>query len=472
MRCHTAGDVGAMPLTTYEEVSAYGQMIQYVTATRLMPPWYASPEYSHFSNENYLNSEEIEKIKHWVEGGMNEGGLPYGTVLSKTVGVTVIPRMPDTILSMTQVFEQYGIYLDQYQVFVIPSGQIQDREIEGIEFVPGNKEIVRAASISITPAHAFDSLDAWDPRYGYYSFGGLGKTPSYPYWYTWMPQQQLQWYAHGTKTLPAHSDLLIHVHYGPTGKPQPDSSVVRLWFAPERKEKKILTAPFINPYALTKDSLFIAAGTKKIFHASYTVDEDIHLRSLTPQANLLCRNWEIYAEVPHEIAPIKLLKIPDWNFNWKQTYRFAEPVALPKGSVIHCLATYDNTVDNPCNPADTPVDIGWGAHLFNEMFFVHAEYETPVQDPDVLFTFPVTVSRSPVIGSVFSKKKIKVRIRVIDDQQQSVWLLENQWLQKGHQEVEIILDQLPRGAYHVQIEDSTGRVMARQYFLNIKNKGL
>ena len=53
--CHRAGEVGPMPLTTYEEVSAYGRMIQYVTTSKLMPPWYADPSYAHYSNERVLS---------------------------------------------------------------------------------------------------------------------------------------------------------------------------------------------------------------------------------------------------------------------------------------------------------------------------------------------------------------------------------------------------------------------------------
>ena len=48
-------------------------MIQYVTSIRLMPPWYADPSYSHFSNENVLSDDDIRKISDWVSDGLPEG---------------------------------------------------------------------------------------------------------------------------------------------------------------------------------------------------------------------------------------------------------------------------------------------------------------------------------------------------------------------------------------------------------------
>ncbi|HUR31568.1 MAG TPA: cytochrome c [Saprospiraceae bacterium] len=373
--CHQKGAVGAMPLTTYEEVASYGTMIQYVTTSKLMPPWYADTSYSHFKNERALSESEIQAITGWVEGDMKEGAMPYGQIISSTVGVTVLPRDPDLVISMKESFEQYGIYMDQYQVFVLPANLKEDQWIEGIEFVPGNKKIVRGASISVSESGSFDSLDRWDPRYGFYSFGGVGKETDQPFWYTWSPLQTATFYEEGqAKFLPKGSDLIMHIHYGPTGIPLKDSSEIRLWFGPKKIQQQIFTEPLINPSNLSSAFFFIEPNTKKVFHGEYTLPHDIRLMSLTPQANLLCRSWEVFAMRPGERDPVKLLKIKDWNFNWKETYHFESPVSLPAGTVIHALAHYDNTIDNPCNPSDMPIAFTLGSHLFNELFYVHFEY--------------------------------------------------------------------------------------------------
>ena len=473
VKCHTEGEVGAMPLTTYEEVSSYGKMIQYVTSSRLMPPWYADPTYSHFANERLLSADEIEKISHWVEDDMHEGALPYGMTYSKSVAVNVVPRLPDVVLPMQEAFEQYGVYLDQYQVFVIPTRLDNDQWIEGIEFVPGNKKIVRAASISLAPHSQFDSLDRWDPRYGYYSFGGLGKSPSFPYWYTWSPQQKLSWWTEGrAKFLPKNSDLLVHIHYGPTGKPQKDSSMVRLWFTSKKINQPIISVPLINPYVLTNDSFYIAANTKQIFHARYTVPYDIQLLSLTPQANLICRSWEMYALIPDQRDPVKLLKINDWNFNWKQTYRFASPVILPKGSVVHCLAQYDNTLENPCNPSDRPVDIGWGAHIFNELLFVHAEMMFADTSLPVQLQIPVVVSSNSMAFTLDSPMKSRVSFYLTDAFGNTQSILRKYKMRRGPSTLSIPLGVLSNGNYLLEVRGKKEELLGCQIFIKMKTNGM
>ena len=373
--CHRPGNIGPMPLTNYEEVSAYGEMIRYVVTSRLMPPWYADTSYRHFKNERILTREEVQTINDWVDGGLKEGAMPYGLVISESVGVTVLPRDPDLVISMAQPFEQFGIYMDQYQAFVIPTGLKEDKWIEGIEFVPGNQKIVRHATVSVSGEGDFDSLDRWDPRYGYFSFGGIGGKASQPYWYTWSPNQEWTFFEEGqAKYLPKNSDLIFHLHYGPTGKPLTDQSEIRLWFTDEKVRQRVVTETLIGPENLTADSFYIPPSEKKIFHAQHVLKEPIRLLSLTPQANLLCRSWEIFAKLPNEREPARLLKINDWNFNWKETYHLEEPLFLPSGTVIHAMALYDNTLDNPCNPSDKPIPVGLGAHLFSELFYVHFEY--------------------------------------------------------------------------------------------------
>lgn len=473
--CHSPGEVGPMPLTNYEEVSAYGSMIEYVTSHKLMPPWYADPSYSHFSNERGLSEEEIQTIRQWVEGDMKPGALPYGMAISNVAGVTVYPREPDLVLSMDASFEQYGIYMDQYQVFVLPVNLEEDTWIEAIQFVPGNKKIVRHAAISVSPHGAFDSLDKWDPRYGYYSFGGLGKTPLQPHWYSWSPGQPTTYYKEGQgKFIPKGSDLIVYIHYGPTGKPLSDSSFVELHFASERIKNFITTVPLINPYNLTGDSLFIPANTKKNFHASYTLPYDIELLSLTPQANLISRKWEVYAEIPGQREPIRLLKINDWNINWKQTFQMTEPLHLPAGAIIHTLAHYDNTVDNLCNPSEKPVDVHWGSHLFSEMFFVHFEFiaKLPSTRHPVLMHAPAVISSDDLSVYVLPAKRGNYRFEVsatngaLDPVRFSINL------KAGQQHIPLRLPGLPFGNYVLHLYNDDDEMVAAHIFVKMKEDGM
>ncbi len=473
MSCHRSGEVGAMPLTTYEEVASYGKMVQYVTSSRLMPPWYADPSYRHFSNERVLSDEDIRKINDWVSKDMPEGVDTIKEIIPDKKEIP-INRQPDLVIPMQETFEQFGIYLDQYQVFILPTHLDEDTWVDGIAFVPGNKKIVRYASISVEASDKFDSWDSWDLRSGYYSFGGLGKVPDQPFWYTWSPQQETTFYPEGSaKFLPKNSKLILHIHYGPTGWPQKDSSFIQLYFPKKKVEHQVVTAPLINPYSLAHDSLYIAANTKKMFHASYTVPYDIIILSLTPQANLICRSWEVYAITPGNPNPIKLLKINDWNFNWKQTFHLDPPVTLPKGTVIHALAHYDNTIDNLCNPSDHPDPIPWGTHLFSELFFVHFEFiSNPKPNSSIQLMAPVTVSDSILSIEMYVDKQGEYEIEICNTGELNCSSVKNLTLVKGNHSIDVPVDEIVEGNYLLRIHDEQRHIVAEQLFLKIRENGL
>ena len=71
--CHRKGQIGPMPLVTYEDAKAWGEMIREVVLDKRMPPWYADPRYGKFSNDTSLEEKEIDTIVRWIDGGAPEG---------------------------------------------------------------------------------------------------------------------------------------------------------------------------------------------------------------------------------------------------------------------------------------------------------------------------------------------------------------------------------------------------------------
>jgi hypothetical protein len=71
------------------------------------------------------------------------------------------------------------------------------------------------------------------------------------------------------------------------------------------------------------------------------------------------------------------LSVPRYDFNWQHTYRFAEPLAIPRGTKLHCIAHWDNSERNPANP-DPKKTVKFGPQSWDEMMVGQLEYIVPV----------------------------------------------------------------------------------------------
>ena len=383
--CHQKEHVGPMPLTNYEEVYAYGEMIGYVTSTGLMPPWKADTNYRHYANKMVLTQDEINVISKWVKQGFQEGEELVEADIMSQKGDEIIHisdwGILDFSLSMMDSFEHYGIYFDQFQVFPIPLNNDSIIYIDSLLFVPGNKDIVRMAQLSITYDTTFKALDRWDPRYGYFNFGGVGGSADLESFYTWTPNAFDKQPKAKNVSLKPKATLLIYMHYGPTGRSQKDLSKVHFWTSSNKAVNKaeLLNRDFINVASITNPPFVIPPGTTKKFHASYVLEQDITLLQVLPKANLICKDWEVYvkrnpSENNEKFEIIKLLKIPRWDFHWRTPFVFEKEIKLKKGDEIHAIATFDNSIENDVYPSFKIFEVKQGDSMFEEPFEVWFQY--------------------------------------------------------------------------------------------------
>src|SRR5215207_9159853 len=71
--CHRPGEVAPMSFMNYKEVRPWAKSIREKVVSREMPPWFADPKHSEFSNDCRLAQKEIATISAWVDGGSTEG---------------------------------------------------------------------------------------------------------------------------------------------------------------------------------------------------------------------------------------------------------------------------------------------------------------------------------------------------------------------------------------------------------------
>ena len=62
-KCHNPNGVAPFSLTNYENIKKRAKTIAFVTKNRMMPPWPADPNYTHFVGEKLLNENQIQLLQ-------------------------------------------------------------------------------------------------------------------------------------------------------------------------------------------------------------------------------------------------------------------------------------------------------------------------------------------------------------------------------------------------------------------------
>ena len=128
-------------------------------------------------------------------------------------------------------------------------------------------------------------------------------------------------------------------------------------------------APSRTPFMIRLGSqrIDIPAGAQAYVSADrYVLPVDVELLAVQPHAHNLARSIKGFARLPDGRREW-LIDIPDWDFRWQDVYRYADPVRLPRGTVLEMEYTYDNSTRNPRNPNRPPRRVTFGQTSASEM---------------------------------------------------------------------------------------------------------
>ena len=122
---------------------------------------------------------------------------------------------------------------------------------------------------------------------------------------------------------------------------------------------------------------------------SYTLPVAVDAVSIGAHAHYIGKSMKMTATLPD--GEVKtLLWIKDWDFAWQDRYYFQQLVPLPAGTRIEAEIHWDNTAENPRNPADPAVRVTGEEHSEDEMGSVtvaavpHQESDLTVLRADIL----------------------------------------------------------------------------------------
>ncbi len=175
------------------------------------------------------------------------------------------------------------------------------------------------------------------------------------------------------KFLPAGSKLIFQLHYTPIGTEQVDLSKIGFLFAsPEEVTHEVKTLSAFQP------GIRIPAGDDNHEETSKTkLYHSAQLLALMPHMHLRGKSFRYLLRRPDADQWQTILDVPNYDFNWQSNYRLSEPIDMPAGSYIKCVAHYDNSADNLNNP-DPEQSVRWGEQTWDEMMIGYFDVAIPL----------------------------------------------------------------------------------------------
>jgi len=360
--CHSPGKAAPFNLLGYADVKKRAKQIAEVVQKRYMPPWLPERGSVEFANDLSLTDDQIRLIAQWEAQGAPKGAAADLPPLPRwTEGWQL--GTPDLIVKVPQPYTLAAEGKDVFHNLVVPIPVSERKYVKGVEFHPGNRKVVHHALITVdsTPVCRLRAAKQVPP-----GFDGmlLPETAEMPdgYFLGWAPGNVPQPSLPGMAwTLRPGTDLALQMHLHPSGKTELVQPSVAFYFTDEPPTNAPLR---INLEALCLD---IPAGKKDYaVEDQYTLPVDATLLGIGAHAHYVGKRMEGYARLPDGTKK-ELLVIKDWDFNWQREFRYAKPIALPKGATLTMRWVYDNSVENTRNPNQPPKRVRHGLQTTDEM---------------------------------------------------------------------------------------------------------
>jgi hypothetical protein len=359
--CHRVGEIAPMSLMTYKETRPYAAAIKEAVALRRMPPWFADPHYGHFANDRALSQSDVDTLVAWVKAGAPEGiaaDLPAPRQFLNGWNI----EKPDLVFEMPAPFSVPATGTIAYQYYLIPTHFEHDTWVRMAEVRPGNHAVLHHVIAYIRPPGSkwLAGIKAGAPYIPASKEEGdmrdaeflVGYAPGLPP--TELPEGR-------AKLIKAGSDIIFEMHYTASGSAASDRTAIGLKTVDESAVKeRVLTMLAAN------GNWAIPPGDPNYkVEADFKFANDGRIVALLPHMHLRGKDFEYVAKYPTGESET-LLNVPHYSFSWQLAYVPAGDIVVPKGTVIHCTAHFDNSANNPYNP-DPTKKVTWGQQSWDEM---------------------------------------------------------------------------------------------------------
>jgi hypothetical protein len=390
--CHRPNQMAPMSLVTYEEVRPWVKAIVARVGGHQMPPWHIDKTVGiqQFKNDRSLSDQQIDTVLAWAAKGAPKGDvkdLPPAKIWNDDANTWTVQEKlgPPNLVIKSTAYKMPAQAQDAWWKPVVETGLTEPRWVRAIEIRPstvnGRKITHHALARLQQPEDMPSELFTNDPNVagdGLFMEWAVGKNAD-----EMRPDS-------GRLMLPG-SKIAWDIHYHAVGEEITDSVELGIWFYPngqEPKHREVLA--LFNTFSGSVPgarALDIPPNTVTTTESFVTLRQNARIENFQAHLHLRGKGMSmeaIYADGRREM----LSQIADFNFNWHNMYIYADEVAplLPKGTILHFLAWYDNTRNNKNNP-DPDQWVGWGDRTVDEMghawlnitYYNDQEFKTEVE---------------------------------------------------------------------------------------------
>lgn len=369
--CHRPGEIGPMPLTTFQGTRPWARAIKAAVSAKVMPPWFADPRYGHFANERRLTDEEIATLTSWVDSGAREGDEK-----DKPAPVTFREGWnirPDLVFQLPKPLRIPAQGTVEYTYVAVSAPFKEDTWIAAGEIRPSDRAHVHHVIAMVRPrgskwmAQAQLGAEPWAPgpnrMADMVSANGSDMSAlASEFFVGYVPGMEAQRFDvdRSARLIPAGADVVLEVHYTTNGVESEDRTKVGLELAPAPPERLFMSVAAAQP------GLTIAPGDPNAeAKAVVKFGQPVDLVYMQPHMHLRGKDATIEARYPDGRRET-LLSVPRYDFNWQIVYYQKQALPLPKGTELHVTGHWDNSVANKWNP-DPTATVRWGDQSWQEM---------------------------------------------------------------------------------------------------------
>jgi len=391
--CHQPNSIAPMSLISFQEARPWARSIKERVASRQMPPWHIdrSVGVQKFKNDISLSDEQVETIVRWVDGGALQGDpkdLPAPKPLVtdnewKAVRDGFGP--PDLVVKSSE----YTMPAEHQDVWYRPMTDIpltEPRWVKMVEIRPTNLKARRIIHHSIAYLVLNNDPDAVNrgTANGPERFTDDDLVNRRPQLMEWAIGKGYDLYRPDTGKLVVPGEKISwdqHIHA--VGEEVTGGSEIGLWFYKKGDEPK-KRSYLIGFTGIDRTKMLDIPPNSMAMTEGFTVlKENTLIENFQPHFHLRGKSMQVEAVLPDGSKQV-VSYVGNFNFNWMTNYIYDDDAAplLPKGTVIHVTAWYDNTKANKNNP-DPDQWVGYGDRTVDEMahawmnvvYFTDAEYQ-------------------------------------------------------------------------------------------------